>query len=117
MTNTYRTFGEVSFINEKEKSSPNMKWYLKTLSKVFTLLNTYSRILWEYISDRVRFKIIYLFICIFQIICGSTLYFSMGHIAAYFIITKLGALSFARHVVLFPNLIHIKFGVDKSVYL
>ena len=117
LTNTYRTFGEISFINEKEKNSSNMKGYLKTLSKVFTLLNTFSRILWGFISDRVRFKIIYPFICIFQIICGSTIYFSTGHIAAYFIIANLGALSFAGHVVLFPNLIHIKFGVDKSVYL
>ena len=121
LTNTYRTFGEISFINENEKSSEEekakMKNYLKILSKVFTLLNTFSRILWGFITDRFKFKTIYPIVCVLQIICAASIYFSTGHIIAYFIVANLGALSFSGHIILFPNLIHSKFGVDKSVYL
>ena len=119
LTNTYRSFGEISFINNKNPADQNEKMIknLKALSKVFTLLNTFGRILWGFIADRVRFKILYPIICIVQIICGATIYFSAGNIVAYFIVTNVGILSFAGHIVLFPNLIHTKFGVDKSVYL
>ena len=121
LSNTYRTFGDVSFISEKEKGSGDdsakMKGYLQTLSKVFTLLNTFGRLVWGFIADRVRFKILYPIICIIQLTSGATIYFSASNIVAYYIVTNLGALGFAGHVILFPNLIHIKFGVDKSVYL
>ena len=119
LTNTYRSFGEINFINNKNSEDQNekMKKNLKALSKVFTLLNTFSRILWGFIADRVRFKILYPIICIVQIICGATIYFSAGNIIAYFFVTNLAVLCFAGHVILFPNLINTKFGVDKSVYL
>ena len=119
LTNTYRSFGELSFIKKdsKDDSNEKMRKNLKALSKVFTLLNTFSRIIWGIIADRVRFKILYPIIFIIQIICGATIYFSAGNIVAYFIVTNLGVLSFAGHVVLFPTLINTKFGVDKSIYL
>ncbi len=121
LSNTYRTFGEVSFIIEKEKGSEEesakMKGYLQTLSKVFTLLNTFGRLLWGFIADRVRFKILYPIVCVIQIISGATIYFSAGNMIAYYIFTNLGVLGFAGHVIVFPNLIPIKFGVEKSVYL
>ena len=121
LSNTYRTFGEVSFINEKEKGSEEdtekMRGYLQTLSKVFTLLNTFGRLLWGFIADRVRFKILYPIVCIIQIISGATIYISASNIIAYYITTNLGVLGFAGHVIVFPNLIPIKFGVEKSVYL
>ena len=121
LSNTYRTFGEVSFINEKEKGSEEesakMKGYLQTLSKVFTLLNTFGRLLWGFIADRVRFKILYPIVCVIQIISGATIYISTSNIVAYYITTNLGVLGFAGHVIVFPNLIPIKFGVEKSVYL
>ena len=77
LSNTYRTFGEVSFINEKgsEDENAKMKGYLQTLSKVFTLLNTFSRLIWGFIADRVRFKILYPIICIIQLTSGATIYF------------------------------------------
>ena len=121
LSNTYRTFGEVSFIIEKEKGSEEesakMKGYLQTLSKVFTLLNTFGRLLWGFIADRVRFKILYPIVCVIQIISGATIYISTSNIVAYYITTNLGVLGFAGHVIVFPNLIPIKFGVEKSVYL
>ena len=119
LTNTYRSFGELSFIKKgsMDNSNEKMKKNLKALSKVFTLLNTFSRIIWGVIADRVRFKILYSIVCIVQIICGATIYFSAGNIVGYFIVTNLGVLSFAGHIVLFPTLIHTKFGVDKSIYL
>ena len=119
LTNTYRSFGELSFIKKgsMDDSNEKMKKNLKALSKVFTLLNTFSRIIWGVIADRVRFKILYSIVCIVQIICGATIYFSAGNIVGYFIVTNLGVLSFAGHIVLFPTLIHTKFGVDKSIYL
>ena len=118
LTNTYRTFGEVSFIKGSggESDEKNRK-ILKALSKVFTLLNTVSRIIWGPISDRVSFKILYPIVCIIQIICGATIYFSASNITAYFIIANLGVLSYAGHVTLFPSLINTKFGVEKSVFL
>ena len=121
LSNTYRTFGEVSFINENEKASEEektkMKGYLQTLSKLFTLLNTFGRLIWGFIADRVRFKILYSIVCVIQIISGATIYFSAGNMIAYYIFTNLGVLGFAGHVIVFPNLIPIKFGVEKSVYL
>ena len=118
LTNTYRTFGEVSFIKGSggESDEKNRK-ILKALSKVFTLLNTVSRIIWGPISDRVSFKILYPIVCIIQIICGATIYFSASNITAYFIIANLGVLSYAGHVTLFPSLINTKFGVELSVFL
>ena len=78
LTNTYRTFGDISFIKntpESYSTDEKMRKHLKALSKVFTLLNTVSRMVWGPISDRIGFKILYLIICINQIICGATIYF------------------------------------------
>lgn len=130
LTNTYRKFGEIAFIkkeNEKEKAylifeeinSHNSKMVksLKSLSKVFTLLNTISRLIWGYISDKIRFKILYPIVCINQLICGSLIYLSSNNIVTYYIVVNLSVLSFSGHVILFPTLIHTKFGVENSVYL
>ena len=118
LTNTFRKFGEDSFIKKTEDdSNKKMENILKTLSKVFTLLNTFSRIIWGLIADRVKFKILYIIVCVVQILCGATIYFSASNITAYFIVTNVGVLSYAGHVVLFPTLINTKFSVDKSVYL
>ena len=120
LTNTYRTFGDISFIKntpESYSTDEKMRKHLKALSKVFTLLNTVSRMVWGPISDRIGFKILYSIICINQIICGATIYFCASNIVAYFIITNLGILSYAGHVTLFPGLINNKFGIEKSVFL
>ena len=120
LTNTYRTFGDISFIKntpESYSTDEKMRKHLKALSKVFTLLNTVSRMVWGPISDRIGFKILYSIICINQIICGATIYFCASNIVAYFIITNLGILSYAGHVTLFSGLINNKFGIEKSVFL
>ena len=109
LTNTYRRFGDISFSDKKDT--------IKTLSKAFTLLNTFSRIIWGFVADRVKFKILYSIACSIQIICGATIYFSSFNIVTYYIVTLVAILSYAGHVVLFPTLINTKFGVDKSVYL
>ena len=111
LTNTYRPYGEFAFIAKNKGKE------LKALSKVFTLLNTFSRLVWGYISDKIRFKILYPIVCINQLICGSLIFFSSEYIATYFIVVNLGVLSFSGHVILFPTLIHTKFGVENSVYL
>ena len=108
LSNTYRNFGI-----EKELDENGMH----TLSKVFTLLNTFSRLIWGIICDKFKFKIPYLIIIINQIICGCLIYFSANKMITYFIIVCLGVLSYAGHIILFPNLIHNKFGVDNSVIL
>jgi MFS family permease len=111
LTNTYRPYGELAFVGENKDKE------IKTLSKVFTLLNTFSRLLWGYISDKIRFKILYPIVCINQLICGSLIYFSSFNIVTYYIVVNLAVLSFSGHVILFPTLIHTKFGVENSVYL
>ena len=90
---------------------------MHTLSKAFTLLNTFSRLVWGVICNRYKFKIPYLVIVINQIICGCLIYFSAERLVTYFIIVCLGVLSYAGHIILFPNLIHSKFGVENSVIL
>ena len=119
LTNTYRKFGSTSFIETKQIN--NQKKYfensLKNLSKVFTLLNTFCRLVWGYLSDKFRFKILYIIVCINQLVCGSLIYISSGNIITYFIVVNLGVLSFSGHVILFPTLVHTKFGVENSVYL
>ena len=119
LANTYRSFGETSFVKKDQKKEDNdyFTGCLQTLSKVFTLLNTFSRLVWGYLSDKIRFKILYIIVCINQLICGSLIYFSSGNIVTYFIVVNLGVLSFSGHVILFPTLIHTKFGVENSVYL
>jgi OFA family oxalate/formate antiporter-like MFS transporter len=111
LTNTYRPYGELAFVGENKDKE------IKTLSKVFTLLNTFSRLLWGYISDKIRFKILYPIVCINQLICGSLIYLSSFNIVSYYIVVNLAVLSFSGHVILFPTLIHTKFGVENSVYL
>jgi len=45
------------------------------------------------------------------------MYTSSGNIVTYFIVVCFGVLSYAGHIILFPNLIHHKFGVDNSVVI
>ena len=108
LTNTYRTFG-----NAKELDELGMQ----TLSKIYTLLNTFSRLLWGLLYDKFGFKNPYRFVCINQIICSSLIYLSANNIYTYFICCCFGVLSFSGHIILFPNLITKKFGIDHSVTL
>lgn len=109
LTNTYRNFGKIK-LDSYEKA-------LKYLSKAFTLLNTFSRLAWGFIFDKIGFKILYFIVCINQLICGGFIYLSSDNIVQYFIIVCFGVLSYAGHIILFPNLIHHKFGVDNSVVI
>ena len=109
LTNTYRNFGSRKF--------PKNETELKYLSKAFTLLNTFSRLVWGFIFDKIGFKILYIIVCLNQIICGGLIYSSSTNIVAYFIVVCFGVLSYAGHIILFPNLIHHKFGVDNSVVI
>ena len=108
LTNTYRPFGTAMKLNE---------FGIQTLSKVFTLLNTSSRILWGLLYDKFGFKYPYFFVCINQIACSSLIYFSAKNIYTYFLCCCFGVLSFSGHIILFPNLITKKFGIDNSVTL
>ena len=108
LTNTYRNFGIEKNLDENG---------MHTLSKVYTLLNTFSRLLWGIICDKFKFKIPYLIIVINQIICGCLIYFASAKLYTYFIVVCLAVLSYAGHIILFPNLIHTKFGVENSVIL
>ena len=108
LTNTYRPFGISMHLNELG---------IQSLSKVYTLLNTFSRILWGLLYDKFGFKYPYRFVCINQIICSSLIYFSASNIYTYFICCCFGVLSFSGHIILFPNLINKKFGIDNSVAL
>ena len=108
LSNTYRNFGKEKDLNERG---------MQILSKLFTLLNTFSRLLWGYIYDKFGFRIPYIIICINQLICGSLLYTSSKNIYTYIIVTCFGVLSYAGHIIVFPNLIHQKFGVDNSVII
>ena len=109
LTNTYRNFGKKQ-LNSHEKA-------LQYLSKAFTLLNTFSRLAWGFIFDKIGFKLLYFIVCINQLICGGYIYWSSKYIVQYFIIVCFGVLSYAGHIILFPNLIHHKFGVDNSVVI
>ena len=108
LSNTYRNFG-----NEKDLDDLGMQ----SLSKAFTLLNTFSRLIWGIIVDKYGFKTPYIIICINQIICGGLIYLSSYKFYTYFIVVCFGVLSYAGHIILFPNLINHKFGVDNSVIL
>jgi Na+/melibiose symporter-like transporter len=90
---------------------------MQTLSKIYTLLNTFSRLLWGLLYDKFGFKNPYRFVCINQIICSSLIYLSANNIYTYFICCCFGVLSFSGHIILFPNLITKKFGIDHSVTL
>ena len=106
--NTYRNFGIENKLDESG---------MHTLSKVYTLLNTFSRILWGIICQKFKFKKPYLIIMINQIAVGCLIYFSAFKLYTYFIVVCLGSLSYAGHIIFFPNLIHVKFGVENSVIL
>ena len=106
--NTYRNFGIENKLDESG---------MHTLSKVYTLLNTFSRILWGIICQKFKFKKPYLIIVINQIAVGCLIYFSAFKLYTYFIVVCLGSLSYAGHIIFFPNLIHVKFGVENSVIL
>ena len=107
LTNTYRTFGEKKI---------DIK-YIKYLSKAYTLINTFGRILWGVILDCFGFTIPYFIVCLIQIICSACFYISANATYTYFLVCCFGAFSFAGHVTLFPNAINKKFGVENSVVL
>ena len=108
LTNTYRNFGIEKKLDENG---------MHILSKIYTLLNTFSRLIWGMICYKFKFKIPYLIIIINQIICGCLIYFSSEKLFTYCIVVCLAVLSYAGHIILFPNLIHTKFGVENSVIL
>ncbi len=108
LSNTYRNFGKIKINEEKP---------LKYLSKFYTLINTFGRILWGIILDKFGFTIPYFIVCLIQIICSAFFYISANSIYTYFIVCCFGAFSFAGHVTLFPNAINKKFGVENSVVL
>ena len=108
LNNTYRPFGNLMKLNE---------FGMQSLSKTFTLLNTFSRLLWGYLYDKFGFKYLYLYVCINQIVCSSLIYFSARSIYTYFLCCNFGVLSFSGHVILFPNLVRIKFGIENSITL
>ena len=106
--NTYRNFGIEKRLDEGG---------MHILSKVFTLLNTSGRIIWGIICQKFKFKKPYLIIIINQIAVGCLIYFSAFKLYTYFIVVCLGEISYAGHLVCFPNLILSKFGVENSVIL
>ena len=108
LSNTYRSFGIESNLDEGG---------MHILSKVFTGINTGSRILWGLICQKFKFKKPYYFILVTQIAVGSSIYFAANKLYSYFIVVCLGALSYSGHIVFFPNLIYNKFGVENSVIL
>ena len=108
LSNTYRNFG-----NEKDLDDLGMQF----LSKAFTLLNTFSRLIWGIVVDKCGFKIPYIIICVNQLICGGLIYLASNKFYTYFIVVCFGVLSYAGHIILFPNLINHKFGVENSVIL
>jgi MFS family permease len=108
LTNTYRPFGVSMHLDELG---------IQSLSKVYTLLNTFSRLLWGFLYDKFGFKYPYRFVCINQIICSSLIYLSASSIYTYFVCCCFGVLSFSGHIILFPNLVTKKFGIDNSVTL
>ena len=108
LSNIYRNFGIEKKLDENG---------MHTLSKVFTLLNTFSRIIWGIICHKFKFRIPYLIVIINQIICGCLIYFSAEKIYTFFIVACFGVLSYSGHIVLYPSLIHRKFGVENSVIL
>ena len=108
LTNTYRNFGIEKKLDENG---------MHILSKVFTLLNTFSRIIWGIICNKFKFRIPYLIMIINQIICGCLIYFSAEKIYTFFIVVCFGVLSYSGHIILYPSLIHSKFGVENSVIL
>ncbi len=108
LSNTYRTFGKIMKIKEK---------YLQTLSKCYTLINTFSRIIWGIILDKFNFTIPYFILCVNQIICSGFFYWSVFKVETYYLVCCFGVLSFAGHVTLFPNVINKKFGIENSVTL
>ena len=109
LTNTYRNFGNKKF-KEREQA-------IKNLSKSYTLINTFGRILWGIILDTFGFTIPYFIVCLIQIICSAFFYYSANNIYTYFLVCCFGAFSFAGHATLFPNVINKKFGVENSVVL
>ena len=108
LTITYRNFGIEKKLDENG---------MHILSKVFNLLNTFGRLIWGIIGNKFKFKIPYLIIMINQIICGILIYFSAENLYTYFIIVCFGVLSYSGHAILYPSLIHRKFGVENSVIL
>jgi hypothetical protein len=108
LTNTYRPLGVSMHLDELG---------IQTLSKVYSLLNTFSRLLWGFLYDKFGFKYPYRFVCINQIICSSLIYLSASSIYTYFVCCCFGVLSFSGHIILFPNLVTKKFGIDNSVAL
>ena len=86
LTNTYRNFGIEKKLDENG---------MHILSKVFTLLNTFGRIIWGIICNKFKFRIPYLIIIINQIICGSLIYLSAEKIYTFFIVACLGVLNYS----------------------
>ena len=71
---------------------------------------------------KFKFKIPYLIIIINQIICSCLIYFSSEILFTNCIVVCLAVLSYAGHIILFPNLIHtinimIQFLIIKIFYL
>jgi MFS family permease len=67
ISNTYRSFGEQSLMEEH---------FLTIITKIYSILNGISRLMWGYLFDKFTFKCLFSICIIVQIIIGSLLYFS-----------------------------------------
>lgn len=108
VTNTNRGFGVIMEIDIK---------MLKVVSPACSALNAVSRAVWGLIYDCLGFFYPYVIVCVVQILCSSTLYFSGKNSIAYLIVSLASIVPFSGQTTIFPALISQTFGIKNSTFL
>lgn len=87
---------------------------LKILSPTYAALNATGRIIWGLIYDKISFFYPYVIICILQMGCSASLYFSAKIGTAYLIVTLVSAIPFSGQATLFAPIVSHSYGMKNS---
>ena len=105
ITNTNRSFGQLNSLNSG---------LLSTLSKFYSLINGFGRIIWGYLLDKFELKYIYNSILISEILISSTIFYAGKYQYLYFIMVCFCSYLFSGIVVItviiFPKIYGIKYS-------
>ena len=105
ITNTNRSFGQLNLLSSG---------LLSTLSKLYSFINGFGRIIWGYLLDKFKLKKIDFFILFLEIIISSTIFYAGKYQYLYFIMICCCSSLFSGvvviTVVIFPKIYGIKYS-------
>ena len=105
ITNTNRSFGQLNLLNSG---------LLSTLSKLYSLINGFGRIIWGFLLDKFELKKLYFLILLTEILISTTIFYVGKYQYLYSIMVCICSFLFSGVVIIiviiFPKIYGIKYA-------